>query len=432
MPVVVYVIFKTEGHALKVINPLTFLLASILINGYLGVLPLYFGWDEYYVNINATDKFIYLRILIFSAYSMIGITLGYFLIQRVLPKPKESFIKNNGHINTKTLLFFAGMLAVVVFTFMLYLSKLPQIALFIALTEGYSEDVRIARSLMGNDFAGNYHWYSLIIHQISNLLTFTLYAGWIKSKRKSILTLFVISFMVSSLAALVATEKAPFIWLLIGLFITSLIVKKNGVFKLKKLFIYSPIAIAVMVWMFMTFMGSDSVGDASKALFSRVFSGSIGPSYFYLELFPEHEGFLLGRSFPNPGGLIPFDQYRLTVEVMRWKFPGIFMRGAVGSAPTIFWAEMYANFSLLGVIIAPIFVGVYLYVIYLLISRLKDSMLKVGVYVWVIMHYGNLSLTSLSNYIIDIKIIAVIAVLLLYQALTDSFKIKYYKSSYGW
>lgn len=99
----------------------------------------------------------------------------------------------------------------------MYLSKVPTIALFVALSEGASSDSHLARSLMGNDFSGKYHWYSLIMHDLFNIVTFTLFSAFLLTKKKIIFLFFIVAFLGSSFAAVMATEKAPFAQILIGL-----------------------------------------------------------------------------------------------------------------------------------------------------------------------------------------------------------------------
>ena len=110
-------------------------------------------------------------------------------------------------------------------------------------------------------------------------------------------------------------------------------------------------------------MASKNPINAIASVFSRTFTGQIQPAYHYLEFFPMHHDFLWGRSFPNPRGILPFEPYRLTVEIMNWRFPDLVKRGVVGSMPTTFWGELYANFGTLGVITIPFFVGIVIYLL---------------------------------------------------------------------
>ena len=182
--------------------------------------------------------------------------------------------------------------------------------------------------------------------------------------------------------------------------------------------------LGVLVLFYVYFMGSHNPIAALMSVFSRAFTGGIQPAYHYLEFFPEHHGFLLGRSFPNPAGLLPFEPYRLTVEIMNWRFPDLAGTGVVGSMPTVFWGELYANFRVVGVIIMPFFVGIGLYVISFFASKLENTPFKVGLLVWLILHYKTLAETGISGFIIDFYLFGVVGVILLLMILTNNFKIK--------
>ena len=143
--------------------------------------------------------------------------------------------------------------------------------------------------------------------------------------------------------------------------------------------------------------------------------------------FPYYHEYLLGRSFPNPGGLLPFEPFKLTVEIMDWKHPSLASKGIVGTAPTVYWGEMYANFGWLGIIIPPFFVGFYLHILSNLISKIENSPIKFGFLVWASMHYMHLSDTSLSGFIIDIMFAILLFVVFVIVLIGNDFKLRLIK-----
>jgi len=171
-------------------------------------------------------------------------------------------------------------------------------------------------------------------------------------------------------------------------------------------------------------MGSHSPVAALMSVFSRTFTGGVQPAYHYLEFFPQHHAYLMGKSFPNPMGLLPFEPYRLTVEVMNWRFPGLESAGVVGSMPTVFWGELYANFGVTGVVVFPFFVGIGLFVIAYLSDRLENTPLKVGLLVWLVLHYKDLAVTGLSGFMFDFYLFGVVGVVLVVMFLSNNLKIK--------
>ena len=83
---------------------------------------------------------------------------------------------------------------------------------------------------------------------------------------------------------------------------------------------------------------------------------------------------------------------------MLWRYPEQAELDVVGSMPTVYWGEMYANFGLAGILVVPFFVGLFLYWINSLIYKIQQGPLVIALYVWLIMHLSNLSQSSLSGY----------------------------------
>tara|TARA_B100001939_G_C16876194_1_gene588772 strand:- start:562 stop:1089 length:528 start_codon:yes stop_codon:yes gene_type:complete len=161
---------------------------------------------------------------------------------------------------------------------------------------------------------------------------------------------------------------------------------------------------------------------------SRIITGSMQPLYFYLEIFPEKVSFLGGRSFPNPGGIYPYESLSLTTMVHNIIFPEYLEKGITGSSPTFFWGEMYANFGYLGIIFPPFFIGYLLYWFNKILLSLPKNPLVISFFIWIVLHYKNLAVSSLSSFIIDIKMIIVTSILILIISIPNKFKIKYLKS----
>ena len=118
----------------------------------------------------------------------------------------------------------------------------------------------------------------------------------------------------------------------------------------------------------------------------------------------------MGYSFPNPGGLLPFENFPLTVEVSKFMFPEHFAKGIIGSAPTVFWGEMYANFGPIGIVLSSFFVGVGLFIVSYILSRFPLSPPVIAATVSLAIHYITLTLTGLSGYFCDVKFFMITAI----------------------
>jgi hypothetical protein len=95
--------------------------------------------------------------------------------------------------------------------------------------------------------------------------------------------------------------------------------------------------------------------------------------------------------------------------------------------PTFFWGDMYANFGYAGIIFPPFFIGFLLYGLNILLFRFPMTPIFLSVYIWIILHYKSLAVTSLGKFIIDIKMFIVIFFLILVLSTPNYLKIKYLK-----
>lgn len=385
---------------------------SMFVFSYAGILPLYFGWDQYRYQTGTQDKILIFKLMIFSIWSIFSFVVGLIASKNFLGlssyvptfSPTRSLKKVEISITTFLLVFCIIVTAV-------YLINIQQVAIWVAINKG-AKAAAVARSEMGNNFSGKYHWYNLIIHDLLNVITFALFANCLIKKQFSNIAIFLFSLFSSIFTSLMALEKSRAAFLIIGLFFTYSLVKKNGLISKTSAFTLFVFLLIILVLYYIFFMGVRDPLVAISCVFSRLFSGQVQPAYFYLNFFPEHHDFLWGRSFPNPGGIFPFEPYRLTVEIMNWKFPNLSNDGIVGSMPTVFWGELYANFGNLGILIAPFFVGAAFYFVSWSINKLENTPLKTGFYVWLIFHYMELSLSGISKFIADFYLIGILFFLL--------------------
>ena len=423
-PVFIALLLKKAGLPLNRIEIPAFVIVAMFVFSYIGILPLYFGWDEYRYAIGVQDKDLILKIYFFSVISITGIATGSIFAKNIVQGSYSAIVYGFRPLSKKETSAILILLLFVFTILLLYLSKTPKVALFIAIFEGEMHDSKIIRSMMSNDFPGKYHWYSVFMHDVANVITFIFFAEWLRNKRKTVLILFFIAFVLSAFSALMTAEKAPFIWLLIGLFLVYTIVKKSGVVAIKHLLIVFILVFFIITLFYMFIMGYMDVDKAISSVVSRAFAGSISPAYFYIEFIPKYQDFLWGRSFTNPGGVLPFEPYRLTVEVANWKFPHLAKQGFVSSSPAVYWAEMYANFGTAGIFAAPVIVGFALYMISFFINKLENSPIKVGLLVWLLIHYKGLSERGISNFFPDFYLLIVLTVVFFIIAISNSATIR--------
>ena len=208
---------------------------------------------------------------------------------------------------------------------------------------------------------------------------------------------------------MMAIEKGPAAELLISLYLIYIVIKRNSYFPVK-LVIYMGLFLLILLSIFyIFFMGSESIIQAISAVFSRLLTGQIQPAYHYLEYFREHD-FLMETTFPNPRGIFPFESFHLNVEIMNWVHPELAEKRVVGSMPTIYWGEMYANFGIFGILIPPFFVGFGLYWVNVIIFKLRHSPIVVALFVYMATLFKDLAATPMTSFILNIYMILIIAI----------------------
>jgi len=87
-PFIIFKYMDAIGHNMFVIDISTFVIIAMFIYAYSGLLPLYFGWDEYRYNMGVQDRILVLQVLLYSILSIIGLVAG-FTYARVILKLKK-------------------------------------------------------------------------------------------------------------------------------------------------------------------------------------------------------------------------------------------------------------------------------------------------------------------------------------------------------
>lgn len=426
IPIIVIKIMHGLNLRLFTISLPSFVMISMFVFAYIGLMPLYFEWNEYRVQTGVDDKFLVFQVFVYSVTSIFCLLGGFAYAKYILKLNTYSSSLVMRTLYKKEFFLLILFLCFCFIVLFLYLSKVPQIALF-SLFDGGILDAKIARSNMGNNFDGKYYRYSLIMHDLLNIITYILFSNWLLKRNKLVLLLFAIAFVGSSFTALMAIEKAPFAWLLIGIFLTYYLTLLGGKIPIKGMVKLLVVLFSVLITLYLYLHGSSDVLSALGSVVGRALTGGIQPAYHYLEYFPTHGDFLFGTSMPNPGGIMPYEPAGLTKLIYSWKFPEKAEVGIVGSMPTVFWGEAYANFSFYGVVIISFLVGIIIWTVEYFVNKLENTPIKIGIFVWLLLHYHAVGVTGFSKFIFDFALIGILGVAFLMIMLANNLKIKYYR-----
>lgn len=324
---------------------------SFFAANYIGLGILFFGLDSYRASVGINDRELICWMLIYSIISFAAV----FTTHRLVYEPRRWRATGPGTITAEErviTLVLAAISALVIFQ---YVRSVDAVALVVAL-QGRADDVLLARTNMSNNF-GAFHWFRIAIVQLPVIIFYVVYLSLPKGKGSSKVILWTL-FAAVLVTLILSAAKAGVIHLIIGLlFIQNKYVRKVS---WSQLATWGGGSILLVLVLYVTFTDVQNYAVAVRVAFSRMLSGSIGTAHFYLEYFPGVEPFLHGRSLPNPGGILPWEPVSVSVKIMNWKFPQFLEQGIVGSSPSVFWAEGYANFGTIGVVLSGVYIGAFI------------------------------------------------------------------------
>lgn len=406
IPCLWYLLLHCAGLSLFQFSIPSFVITTFFILQYMGLPILFFQLDEYRVVSGVTDQYLVLEVAFYNVLTISLMISGFVFASLLLGRLKKNFsCKMRLNLPSNMFLGFLFLLCTVIFV--RYLQRVPSIALLETIYQSSQTDIAAARSGMSNAFEGKYHWYFLFINKLMLFVLFVYYAQMLATPTIRSKLCFFLVFLVASASMIVATVKSPFIFMIIGLFLVHTIIRCDGKIAFGKIATLGLGLLIIATMFYRFFMGSESFFEGVKNVVSRAICGQIQPAYHYLEFFPRHKEFLYGLSFPNPGHLLPYDPYPLTTEISAWKHPEARSANIVGSMPTIFWGEMYANFGLWGVVLPPAWVGFYLYILNFALFRFGGSPALVGLLTWIALHYQALAGVSLTHFMYDTYLLVV-------------------------
>lgn len=406
VPALTIALLPYAGVSLRQFSLPSLFIIFYLVLAYVGILPLYFQWSAYSVSLGVVDSTIIFELLIYSSTALIMIVFGFVFAHRVIGL-SPNVTKNRPIVfaTARQRLFVLTLFGICAMVLLAYIRQIEAIALVKALDNDLA-GAFVARSNMGNAFEGKYWRYHLFFRHLLDYSVVLFFANYLLRRKFFSGVIFTVSFLLAVFSATMAIEKGPVATLLVMLYLTYVIYKGGNYWQSGTKYVAISMFGALLL-LNISFMGTSDIASASQLIFQRITVGQITPAYFYLEVFPHEIDYLLGATFPNPGGFLPFQSFPLTVEISNVIFPKVAATGVVGSAPTVFWGEVYANFGPVGIVFWSFLLGVGLFAVSHVLWRCRLSPPVVAASVLLAIHYGELTGTSLSSYLIDITLIAI-------------------------
>lgn len=415
VPIMAHRALPYAGVSLSRLSIPSLLVVFYIAVAYAGILPLYFGWDVGRAAMGVVDQELLLLLFGYTTLALILVIAGFVFAYQVIGLRAHSACE--GVVKAPLPMergLFIVLTVVCIGVLILYLNRVPSIAIFLVL-KGEIVKAAVSRSQMGNAFEDAYWRYQLFFGPLLTMCCVYFFIDARCSQSRMARVMFVIAVMAATFSSVMAIEKYPFINLIVALYLAHVVLHDRRYVQPALKYV-AIVALFLALAIYLAFMGLQDVVTGAEALLSRILTGGIAPAYFYLELFPGTIDFIYGASMPNPGGVLPFQSFPLTMEMMRYIDPQSARLGIVGSAPTVFWAELYANFGFLGVLVFPFVIGLGIYLLQHILQQFVVTPTSLAALILLALHYKELASTGPSSYLFDVRAGAILVVMVVVLA----------------
>jgi len=335
---------------------------------------------------------------LFTIWLLSYVSLIFFSLGTILIKRSNKIVSqiDNSYLNWTVFYILLFMSFIYTIDYRNSLGGFPLEKLF-----NISENLSLLRSNATNNYSGKLFIVNIFVVVIPQLL-FIIVSFVKKSKKQNILYIYL--FLFNVFISISTLEKGPLIKFIILLLIIK-IIKKEIRFNIKKIIVFTALFLIIIYSMYYFIMGQSekSFYQLNEIILHRIFISQISSLYWYIN-FVDFNGFLMGLSFPNPGGFLPFKSISLPVKMVELYKPNVGLTGVVGSMPTVYYGDWYANFGIIGVSVSSFFFG---YVLQFFDNYFNhrfnktNNILTLSLYLYMILFFTKYSGTSNTGILFD-------------------------------
>ncbi len=397
--VLVFALLRAAGISLSRPSiPMLFVI-SYLVFSFLGAPMLFFGLNRKVASLGITDRDLCAATCFYSGVALIMVCLGFNYARWVFGlRPRRYDLPEARTIVNVYLprIFFA--LIVCLAALLIYIQRVPDLALLNLLKGGFGRVLLEARSDATN--ALEHAWrFQFFGDNAAPFLSYVLFAAYLHTRRKEYLMGFLFAGAISVFSAIMNLTRGNLVYYIGSLvFLYYLTLRKK--IPVRTVVMYTIFAFVFVVGLILAISRTHPL-SAALGFVERTFSGYLLAAYFYMQIFPEVHDYLWGLSFPNPGGVFPFEHFPITVYVSEVIFGERI--GLVGSAPAPFWAEMYANFGSFGALVVSFLVGIILWIVHVWTTTWHQTMVNDALITFLAFYLQFLAVGSLSKYLFPLE-----------------------------
>ncbi len=395
------------------------------------------GYSIYFYNDEFPDKDIALKATIGIILTMYLLPLGYFISKFLQKKTtvnsRRSFTNiYPGEINKKGLFLIVCIILYSCYLYYSSLNSIPILSVFDNSLESKYELAELRSNATNNlQYNGKSYIFKLLVgyRDFIQITLLSLVTGFFllkyKHNKSSVnLLIFMIFLLLLLFNSVSALKKADIIFVVLFLYFvnsydnykrnTRTIIDKHKIIKLSLLGTISFVMLIALYSLFMK-IPLNNIGMIISSIFERIFISSIKPLYFYFGTFPGYHDFLMGKSFTPTmfAGILNYDTFKIEQYIFSIMSPHIIDREIIGTAPTVFIAELYANFGYLPMILGIVLVGAIIGYLEGKLENLRYSYLNISFYIILAFTIKDISISSIQSVVGFPTIISKVLIFLL-------------------
>ncbi len=436
-------LFKKSAGSMSLLKPNLLSITyyySLLSSSYIGALLIALKIDHHYmIKLLSRDSFRVEGFIIIS-FIMIFLPLTMFVINKLFGFNAEREYNNylkapvaeDGPFSNDVVYIYSGLTGIALLAILYTAVQLKHIPIF-DLFMG-SDQLGKLRIEASHDFSGSNLIKNIFATSLTTLLSMITFVYAYKSRKIIWKLLFAATLLGAIFMQIYYLAKGPIFFYAL-MFLMLLIYIRVIKLTAFKVIILGMLGSALLITMYIFIQG---VTDPSQFLsynkgpIGRLILSQIAPFYLHLDLFTDRLPLLMGKSLPSTFlGLYDIDQIRSAKLAMEAFFPQRVEAGTAGVLNTLYAAEAFANFGLVGVVLGTFYIGVFMQIIYLVFIRLPKNPLFVSLFVFFTVNIPRVVIGGFVDFLFNPLWIALVFILFspfvfiyLYRKLRGSFNKK--------
>lgn len=254
-----------------------------------------------------------------------------------------------------------------------YLSEIP----ILKVIKGNATALELAglRADSTRNFSGNVFIRNIFGITLTPILTFIFYCYYKKRKSKKDLVSFLIMFIFSFFILTYNLEKSRFVFFLLGFMFLKILI--DGSIRKKVLVYFGSLAMILIVIAYIKISQNTDVvmlfSNYNSGILGRIFLSQASGTYLMFDYFPRVYDFIGINSLSNVlSDIFDLNKSERAARLVMLQANSRFAESS-GVVNSLFIGEAWANFGVVGVVIAPLYVGAVIQTLFRLLLSFKKT-----------------------------------------------------------